>query len=90
MTNKITSNLSSSNQMKAINGNLTINNANSLNFFYRIEVYLSILPIFLVVLGTIGNLVALYVLTRKRLRTQSTMIYFASLTIVDTLSLYQW
>lgn len=58
--------------------------------FYKIEKYLSILPIFLVIFGTIGNLVACYVLTRKKLRSQSTMIYFASLTIIDTMSLYQW
>ncbi len=54
------------------------------------ERYLSILPIFLVAFGTVGNLVACYVLTRKKLRSQSTMIYFAALTLIDTLSLYQW
>lgn len=82
-------NLSAYNHLRVNNCNETIDHK-ALNFFYQIEVYLSLLPIFLVVLGTIGNLVALYVLTRKKLRTQSTMIYFASLTIVDTLSLYQW
>ena len=59
-------------------------------FFYNIEMYLSVLPVVLMIMGTIGNMVAFYVLTRKKLRTQSTMIYFASLTIMDTMSLYQW
>jgi hypothetical protein len=59
-------------------------------FFYNIEKRLSILPVILMITGTIGNLMAFYVLTRKRLRVHSTMIYFASLTIVDTISLYQW
>ena len=59
-------------------------------FFYNIEMYLSVLPVVLMLMGTIGNMVAFYVLTRKKLRTQSTMIYFASLTIMDTMSLYQW
>jgi len=58
--------------------------------YYQIEKYLSILPIFLVISGTLGNLIACYVLTRKKLRVQSTMVYFASLTIIDTISLYQW
>ena len=59
-------------------------------FYHNIESIISIFPVFLVIAGTLGNLVALYVLTRKKLRTQSTMIYFASLTVMDTLSLYQW
>ena len=59
-------------------------------FYQNIENIISILPVFLVVFGTLGNLIALYVLTRKKLRSQSTMIYFASLTVMDTVSLYQW
>ena len=59
-------------------------------YYHNIEKKLSILPIFLMIAGTLGNLIALYVLTRKKLRHQSTMLYFASLTIMDTLSLYQW
>ena len=59
-------------------------------FYHNIENIISIFPVFLVIAGTLGNIIALYVLTRKKLRTQSTMIYFASLTVMDTLSLYQW
>ncbi len=65
-----------------------INNMQSV--FYKIELYLSFFPIILLAFGTFGNLLAFYILTRKKLRTQSTMIYFASLTLLDTISLYQW
>ncbi len=58
--------------------------------YHLIEQKLSILPIILTIVGTIGNLIAFYVLTRKKLRKQSTMLYFATLTCMDTLSLYQW
>ena len=71
--------------------NKTINEYDELKaFYYNIEKKLSILPVILMITGTIGNLLAFYVLTRKRLRIYSTMLYFASLTLVDTLSLYQW
>ena len=60
------------------------------NRFFIIEKNLSILPVFLMIFGTLGNSIAFYVLTRKKLRAQSTMLYFASLTVMDTLSLYQW
>lgn len=63
---------------------------NLIAFYYNIERKLSILPIILMIAGTLGNMIAFYVLTRKKLRTQSTMLYFASLTVMDTLSLYQW
>jgi hypothetical protein len=59
-------------------------------FYHNIEKTISILPVILVIAGTLGNLIALYVLTRKKLRSQSTMLYFASLTVMDTISLYQW
>jgi hypothetical protein len=58
--------------------------------YFLIEKNLSILPLFFMVFGTLGNSIAFYVLTRKKLRGQSTMLYFASLTVMDTLSLYQW
>jgi hypothetical protein len=58
-------------------------------FYYNIEKKLSIIPILLMIAGTLGNMIAFYVLTRKKLRRQSTMLFFASLTIMDTLSLYQ-
>lgn len=60
------------------------------NYYLNIEKALSIIPVILMIAGTLGNMLALYVLTRRKLRTQSTMLYFASLTIIDTISLYQW
>jgi hypothetical protein len=59
-------------------------------FYHNIEKGLSIVPFILMIAGTLGNMLALYVLTRKKLRSQSTMLYFASLTVIDTISLYQW
>jgi hypothetical protein len=59
-------------------------------FYHNIEKALSIVPFILMIAGTLGNMLALYVLTRKKLRSQSTMLYFASLTVIDTISLYQW
>ena len=58
--------------------------------YESIEKKLSILPVFLMILGVIGNGLALYVLTRRKLRFQSTMLYFASLTIIDSIALCQW
>ena len=60
------------------------------NYYYNMEKQLSIIPVVLMMAGTLGNMLALYVLTRKKLRIQSTMLYFASLTVLDTLSLYSW
>ena len=49
-----------------------------------------ILPIVLIVLGTLGNLVSIAVLARKTNRQTSTNVYLIFLCIMDTLSLYQW
>ncbi|RNA11921.1 growth hormone secretagogue receptor type 1-like [Brachionus plicatilis] len=68
---------------------LSIQAKNLLSMFHNIEKKLSILPVILMIAGTLGNMIAFYVLTRKKLRNQSTMLYFASLTVVDTISLYQ-
>lgn len=62
----------------------------TLNFYFSVETKMAVLPILLMVAGTLGNCLAFYVLTRKRLRNQSTMLYFATLTLMDTLALYQW
>jgi len=78
---------------RSFNDSLSLMNKekySSSNKFFAIEKTLSILPAFLMIFGTLGNSIAFYVLTRKRLRTQSTMLYFASLTLMDTVSLYQW
>ncbi len=77
----------------SFNDSLSINRekySSSSNKFFTIEKNLSILPAFLMIFGTLGNSIAFYVLTRKKLRTQSTMLYFACLTVLDTVSLYQW
>lgn len=86
----------------AINFNFNTNNNNNNNnnlksqydqekqLYHSIERTLSILPVILMIAGTLGNSIAFYVLTRKKLRSQSTMLYFASLTVMDTISLYQW
>ncbi|CAF1279442.1 unnamed protein product, partial [Didymodactylos carnosus] len=49
-----------------------------------------ILPIILVVFGTISNLLSAIALATKESRKSSTNIYLIFLCIVDTLSLYQW
>jgi hypothetical protein len=90
-----------SSTLKILHNNSDVLHANKINnkvqndadirlFYHNIEKTISILPVFLVIAGTFGNLIALYVLTRKKLRSQSTMLYFASLTVMDTISLYQW
>lgn len=86
--------------MQNVNSNVSLLNANyshaimmnsyGARDYFIIEKHLSILPILLTIFGTLGNTMAFYVLTRKKLRVQSTMLYFASLTLMDTLSLYQW
>jgi hypothetical protein len=68
----------------------SMSNSTVIISYHEIEKAISILPIILVITGTIGNSLAFYVLTSKRLRNYSTMNYFATLTIVDTVSLYQW
>ncbi|CAF1535157.1 unnamed protein product [Didymodactylos carnosus] len=49
-----------------------------------------ILPVSLVVFGTISNLLSVTILATKESRKSSTNIYLIFLCIVDTLSLYQW
>ena len=49
-----------------------------------------IIPTFLLVGGTIGNLLSIIILLRKDNRRTSTNIYLIFLCLMDTLSLYQW
>jgi hypothetical protein len=49
-----------------------------------------IIPIILIVVGTIGNLLCVIILLKKENRKISTNIYLIFLCIMDTLSLYQW
>lgn len=51
---------------------------------------ISVIDSFIIIIGTIGNLTSLYLLTRKRLRPVSSMRYLAALTLVDTICLYGW
>ncbi|CAF0992104.1 unnamed protein product [Brachionus calyciflorus] len=66
--------------------NLTINEPED-NIILSI---LSIVDLIIIVLGTIGNLTCFYLLTRKRLRSVSSMRYLSALTLIDCLSLYGW
>ena len=50
-----------------------------------------IIPIILIVIGTIGNLLCVnYLLQRRHRQRQSAYIYLIFLCLADTLSLYQW
>jgi len=49
-----------------------------------------IIPIILIIIGTFGNLLGIFVLLKKQNRRTSTNIYLIFLCIMDTLSLYQW
>ncbi|CAF0886255.1 unnamed protein product [Rotaria sordida] len=49
-----------------------------------------IVPIFLIVIGTVGNLISIFVLLNKENPGTSTNIYLIFLCLVDTISLYQW
>ena len=66
----------------------TINSVNSTKD--EILNTISILDCFILVVGTFGNLISFYLLTRKRLRHMSTMRYLAILCFVDTICLYGW
>ncbi|CAF5126270.1 unnamed protein product, partial [Rotaria sp. Silwood1] len=49
-----------------------------------------IIPIGLIVIGTIGNLISIFILFNKENYRISTNIYLIFLCLMDTLSLYQW
>jgi len=49
-----------------------------------------IIPIGLIVIGTLGNLLSTCILLNKQNRRTSTNVYLIFLCIMDTLSLYQW
>lgn len=49
-----------------------------------------IIPIVLIVVGTIGNFTCIAILLNKQNREASTNIYLIFLCLVDTISLYQW
>ena len=49
-----------------------------------------IIPIILIVVGTIGNVVSIIILLNKENRRSSTNIYLIFLCLMDTISLYQW
>jgi hypothetical protein len=51
---------------------------------------ISIIDSFILVIGTFGNLISFYLLTRKKLRPMSTMRYLAILCFIDTICLYGW
>jgi hypothetical protein len=49
-----------------------------------------IIPMFLIVGGTFGNLISVVILLNKENRQTSTNIYLIFLCLMDTISLYQW
>ena len=49
---------------------------------------LRIYPILFISVGTVGNLLSVYVVLRSKLRRNSTFIYLAFLSIVDLIVLY--
>ena len=55
------------------------------NLYYEIN---SIYPLILIPLGTIGNLIVIFIYTRKEFFITSTGFYFAFSAIIDTLALY--
>jgi hypothetical protein len=59
--------------------------------YETVELIISgIIPIGLIVIGTIGNLTSISILLRKDNRRTSTNIYLIFLCLMDTISLYQW
>ncbi|CAF1393367.1 unnamed protein product [Rotaria sordida] len=59
--------------------------------YETIELIISvIIPMFLIVIGTFGNLISIIVLFNKENRRTSTSIYLIFLCLMDTISLYQW
>lgn len=51
---------------------------------------ISIIDLFIIVLGTFGNLTCFYLLTRKRMRCVTSLRYLSILTLTDCISLYGW
>ncbi|CAF1589740.1 unnamed protein product [Adineta ricciae] len=59
--------------------------------FEAIELVISaIVPIVLIVVGTLGNITSMIILMNKNNRRTSTNIYLIFLCLMDTISLYQW
>ncbi|CAF4519731.1 unnamed protein product, partial [Rotaria sp. Silwood2] len=50
----------------------------------------AIIPIILIIIGTIGNLISIFILFNKENYQISTNIYLIFLCLMDTISLYQW
>ena len=49
-----------------------------------------VIPIVLIVTGTFGNLISVFILLKKENRQTTTGIYLIFLCLMDTISLYQW
>ncbi len=61
------------------------------NTYEIVELIVSgIIPLGLIVIGTLGNLLCVIILLKNEHRKRSTNIYLIFLCIMDTLSLYQW
>jgi hypothetical protein len=51
---------------------------------------LSIYSIFILVIGTLGNVIAAFICLTKELRSRNTFRFLAVLSLVDSLALYEW
>lgn len=58
--------------------------------YYTIEKFLSYYALFLIVIGTICNLLSFYIMNRKKMRKITSMRYLSALAISDLILLYQW
>lgn len=67
-----------------------INNNSNYTLCEKNEDILPFMNLFLIVFGTCGNFLTLFILTRKNVRKHSYMRYLLSLCIIDTLCLYTW
>ena len=59
--------------------------------FYVITNYIiSYYALFVASFGTLGNLITIFICTRKALRETTTFIFIAFMSFVETISLYGW
>ncbi|UJR09897.1 hypothetical protein I4U23_014119 [Adineta vaga] len=85
-----TTNQSSSlSSMKSLTQNTT--NLENINLFHHPVLYgLAIYALFLIIIGTIGNILTIIILLRPNLRKHTTMRYLIAVAIADLCSLYSW
>ncbi|CAF1198107.1 unnamed protein product [Adineta steineri] len=70
--------------------NISNNTLNQFYYQYIIIRCLSIYALILVIVGTVGNLLTIFILCRKNLRRYVTMRYLIAVSVCDIISLYGW